>query len=131
MRLAGVKSRIPMIGGPSPVDPQFRDPRSPLARAMRGEITRSDWRRMITDLNNHTRPFSLVKPGRRLGGGWMDEFVSAGKSVSLCLECQKKYGNWNEKHGYEMRDQIELTDCDGCGEELKFCRGYYLRLRPN
>ena len=121
-----------MIGGPSPVDSQFRNPRSPLARAMRGQITRSDWRRMITDLNNNTRPLAVVKPGRRLGGAWMDDLVSAGRSVSLCLECDKKYGaSWRQRHNYEARDLLELTDCDGCGQELRFCRGFYLRLRPN
>lgn len=71
---------------------------------------------------------TILKPGRRLGATWMSDFIGQRRSVSLCPACQKRYGDWNEKVGYSMRDKPELTDCDGCGQVLQLCRGYYSRL---
>lgn len=129
MRVA-LRKQIPLIGGPSPLDGQLRNPKSPLAHALRGTLTRTDYRRFITDLDIRTRPFALVKPGRRLGAAWIDQFVAERKSVSICAECDRRYAGWAEKYNYEPRTQRELTDCDGCGEPLRVCKGYYYRLRP-
>jgi hypothetical protein len=130
LRIALGRTRIPFVGGPSPVDSKFRNPNSLYAQALRGRLSLSEWRRLITDANTRTRSISLVKPGRRLGGAWIDQFVAQGTSVSLCAECGKRYSDWQEKAGYDCRDQIELTDCDGCGQELMRCRGWYKRIRP-
>lgn len=129
MRVA-YRSAIPLIGR-SPVDDQLSNPRSYVAQALAGTVTRNDHRKMVESININTRQAALVKPGRRLGGAWIDEFVSAKASVSLCADCERKYGNWHEYCNYEKRHQLEITDCDGCGQELQFCHGWYYSLRAN
>jgi hypothetical protein len=72
---------------------------------------------------------AITKPGRRLGGAWLDEFVSAKKAVSLCPECERRYGDWHSKRNYRIRDRRVLTDCDGCGAELSFCSSYFYAIQ--
>lgn len=94
----------------------------------RGSFTQSDYRRMIQTCEQQTRHMTTLKPGRRLGASWIDEFVGNRRSVSLCRECERKYGDWHVHVNYHARDVAELTDCDGCGESLKVCKGYYASL---
>jgi len=82
----------------------------------------------MMDAELRSRPMTQLKPGRRLGGAWMAEFIGQRKSVSLCSECERKYGDWHTRCDYHARERLELTDCDGCGEVLKLCKGYYSRL---
>ena len=69
-----------------------------------------------------------LKPGRRLGAAWIDSFVSNRRAVSLCAECQHRYGDWDTRNGYSARDRLELSDCDGCGQVLQVCKGYFASL---
>lgn len=110
MRVA-FRTRIPLIGQPK-IDP-----------------ARVNLRRTYENYNRVTRPLAVIKPGRRLGGAWIDELVSGRRAVSLCAACGKKYGDWHARVGYEQRSQLELTDCDGCGTELSLCYGYYASLK--
>ena len=73
----------------------------------------------------------ITKPGRRLGGAWLDDFVAQKKAVNLCVEgneCAKKYGDWHSKRNYSARSRQVLTDCDGCGRELQRCNSYFYSL---
>ena len=126
MRIA-VKKRIPLIGR-SPLDSTLNDPNSLISSALRGTLTRADNRRLIESVNLQTRSVAIRKPGRRLGGGWLDEFVSAKKAVNLCATCAKRYGDWWSKRNYRIRDRRALTDCDGCGNELELCNSYFYGL---
>lgn len=114
------QTRIPILGSVPK--------RSPLWHAANGTLTRSDYRSLITDLERRTHHMTILKPGRRLGATWMSDFIGQRKSVSLCADCQRKYSNWHEKVGYHVRDNSDLTDCDGCGQVLQNCKSYYSSL---
>ncbi len=122
---------MPLVGGSSPFDSQFLNPHSLIAHALRGTLTTSDIRRVYTHANQKTRHLALIKPGRRLGGSWMDDFIGQKRSVTLCRDCESKYGNWYVGCHYERRTGEELTDCDGCGTELSTCHSYFYSLRAS
>jgi hypothetical protein len=123
-----VPYKIGLVGGPSPADSQFLNPRSPIAHALRGTLTQSDISRVYQHANAKTRHLALIKPGRKLGGAWLDHFISQKRSVSLCRDCEAKYASGVKRMNYERRDLTELTDCDGCGTELSTCHSYFYSL---
>ena len=116
------RTRIPLVGAcPSKVDPK-----SPLGHALAGKLTRSDVRRIYTDIEQRTRPFTQLKPTGYLGAPWIDSFVALGKSVSLCETCNRRYWKWWERAEYRPIWSLkELTDCDGCGTPMLYCTGFY------
>jgi len=87
-------------------------------------MDRNTYRRQITDYARQTRPMAAIKPGRVLGGVWMDRFVSDRRNVVLCADCVRKYGNWHVRNHYRPQPawltphMAHRADCDGCGEEL-------------
>jgi hypothetical protein len=71
---------------------------------------------------------AYIKPGRKLGGANLDDFVAQRRAVSLCADCEHKYGDWHTKVGYSRRDHKSITDCDGCGESPVYCTEFYSAL---
>ena len=57
----------------------------------------------------------------------MDSLVSSRRAVSICADCERKYGDWHIRHNYVKRETEEVTDCDGCGT-FGFCAGFFPSL---
>lgn len=63
------------------------------------------------------RNITVSKPGRRLGGAYIDEKVSERRVVTLCQPCVFKYGNWYKRTHYHADwGWNYIGDCAGCGE---------------
>ena len=122
------QQRIPIIGSKILRNSKRIQPKSPLAHVFNGTYTPSDFRRFVTSWDKYTRPMSVLKPARRLGGAWFGDFVAQRRAVSLCLDCERKYGDWHIKANYSKRDARAITDCDGCGESPVICSSYYSAL---
>lgn len=71
-----------------------------------------------------TEPFAILKPWRRLGAGWIDDYVCRRKNVTLCDFCSGKYGDWWKPYEYRSDWVGWLTNCDGC-RNLVRCNMYY------
>ena len=95
---------------------------------LNGAFTQNDYRRMVTDIERQSRHMTILKPGRRLGATWIDDFVARRRAVSLCPDCERKYGDWHVRFHYHARDAKEITDCDGCGQILQRCTAYYASI---
>lgn len=119
--LARFRVKIPLIGEsskPAPKLPRYLDP----------SYSRSDWRKDTTAFWKLTDEFADVKPGRKLGAPYMDDFFAQRQSVSLCEDCFRKYG-WKEicsKYNYKVITWVkELADCAGCGSKHVYCTGFW------
>ena len=100
--------------------------KSLLWHAANGTLTRQDRRNLAVKWERHTRTATILKPSGWLGAPWIDSFVALGKSVALCEECYRRYGNWWERYSYRgLWGDKHLTDCDGCGKSLHFCTLFY------
>jgi len=78
-------------------------------------------------LDTWFKNFTVYKPGRRLGGGWMADRVAERKPINLCPSCVHKYGRWYKQVDYEGDWDFQwMTDCDGCGDHIaRYCTGFY------
>jgi len=77
-------------------------------------------------LDEKSQPYTVVKPERQLGAPWMDDFISKRKSISLCIDCKRRYGNIWGKFNYIPNTRYpEITDCDGCSKKMELCTGLY------
>lgn len=89
------------------------------------------------------KPGLIVKPGRRVGAAWLDQFVSGRTGVNLCSVCARLYGGPLQHPKYSYRADpigLKLGDCDGCGGtgQPETLYPYYpserfnnFRLKPN
>lgn len=93
-------------------------------------ITPSDYRRIITEANKKSAHMVALKPGRKLGAVWIDDFVQRRQNVNLCEECWRKYDRWWLKYDYAPQWNIwKRTDCDGCAKTMHLCVGFYPKER--
>lgn len=83
---------------------------------------------MMVDIERRSRHMTTLKPARILGASWIDNFVAQRRCVSLCPDCERKYGNWHVVNNYHSREAKEITDCDGCGQVLQRCTAYYASI---
>ena len=113
-----VRFEIPLIG----------QPRNYQEAALAGKVTQSDFRRVTWDAHRMSLPFAITKPTRRLGAGWMDDFVQQGKIVHLCGDCLRHYGKWWNSEQYYPSMAV-TSDCDGCGETLVSCTKFEKRTQ--
>ena len=69
------------------------------------------------ELNRKYEHLAVTKPTRRLGAGWISDFVERRKNFTLCETCARKYDiNWWKRYEY-ISDWVGwLTNCDGCRE---------------
>jgi hypothetical protein len=119
------QSRIPIIGNRILQASKRIKPKSPLGHVLQGKYTSQDYCNHIKAWDKATRPMSVFKPGRVLGGAWLDQFISQRKAVCLCPDCVRKYSEIFVRVGYTQRDSGSVTDCDGCGETPVLCAEYY------
>lgn len=118
------QTRIPLIGQ-SILDRKIVRSNSPLGHALAGTLTKSDFRNLAVQWEKRTRPMTVRKPDRQLGAVWIDSLVSRHRAVSLCDDCKVKYGEAVLRLNYRQRMAKTLTDCDGCGQVLRLCAGFY------
>jgi hypothetical protein len=91
-----------------------------------GKLTQSDFNRLTWDSHISSLQATLLKPGRRLGGAWIDDFVALGRQVCICEDCNRRYGDWWNGVQYRAMEAV-IGDCDGCGEPLMKC----VKFSPN
>tara|TARA_Y100000310_G_scaffold338867_1_gene429758 strand:+ start:2301 stop:2726 length:426 start_codon:yes stop_codon:yes gene_type:complete len=86
----------------------------------------SDRRKIVINAEKMSRAQAAIKPGRVLGGVWMDQFVAQRQGINLCEICVRMKGPWWKDNGYKPDWNpygAKRGDCDGCGEIL-------IRLTP-
>ena len=85
----------------------------------------SDWNAAAkADYFKKTEHLAIVKPWRRLGATWIDDYAARRKNVALCDDCARRYGNWYVRYEY-FHDVVGWgTNCDGC-REITRCNMYY------
>jgi hypothetical protein len=86
----------------------------------------SDRRKIIINAEKMSREGAALKPGRTLGGVWMDQFVAQRQGVNLCETCVRTKGLWWKSNGYRPDWHpygAKRGDCDGCG-------AFLVRLTP-
>jgi len=91
---------------------------TPLGALLRGKLTRSDFRNITMETWEKTDRFAVVKPQRKLGATWMDDFFAQGLLVSLCSDCTRMYGHWWRQVHYLPNLELNYADCDGCSLKL-------------
>ncbi len=74
--------------------------------------------KVIGNVHKKYNAISPSKPGRMLGGPWLDQFVSRRMGVNFCDVCIKLYGrDLTRQHSYRGDPNPggwKLGVCDGC-----------------
>jgi len=76
------------------------------------------------NLQSFLQKFSVLKPHRRLGGGWMADRAACRRNLTLCARCVRKYGNWYDALNYipdwdyspAYQRPGFASKCDGCAQ---------------